>query len=230
LHGKSRRTASNSRSRSLSMQRRPRHSDIAERYAYSTDSIDRTPLHRLSSRSSFSSNAPAGLLSSMNEADPPVIGRATALTLLIISSLLVAVCADFLVGTIEAITTPPSGAPPILSESLIGLIILPIAGNAAEHITAVTVALKGKLDLAIGVALGSSIQIALFVSPLMVIVGWGLGKHEMTMYFGVYETVVLVGSGMLVNFVIWNGRTNWLEGVLLGGCYFMVGVGAVLLP
>lgn len=143
------------------------------------------------------------------------------MVLLAATSLLVAVCADFLVGTIEDITSSSRDSG-ILSESLIGLIILPIAGNTAEHITAVTVALKGKLDLAIGVSLGSSIQIALFVSPLMVIVGWGLGK-DMTLYFGLFEVITLVGSGMLVNFVIWNGKTNYLEGVMLCACYAMIG-------
>jgi Ca2+:H+ antiporter len=109
-----------------------------------------------------------------------------------------------------------------LSESFIGLIILPIAGNAAEHITAVTVASKGKVDLAIGVSFGSSIQIALFVNPLMVLIGWLL-KKDMTLYFGLFETVTLVGAALLVNFLIWNGRTNYLEGTLLCACYVMIG-------
>ncbi|KPI43817.1 Vacuolar calcium ion transporter [Cyphellophora attinorum] len=130
IEGRSRPARSRGRSRSVSIQRRPRHSDIAERYGYSIDSIDRTPLQRLSGRSSFCSTAPDGplrhVLSSIHSDDPPVIGRGTALALLITSSLLVAICADFLVGTNRSHHHPTLRAPPILSESLIGLIILPI--------------------------------------------------------------------------------------------------------
>jgi Ca2+:H+ antiporter len=86
----------------------------------------------------------------------------------------------------------------------------------------VTVATKGKVDLAIGVSFGSSIQIALFVNPLMVLIGWLLNKN-MTLYFGLFETVTLVGAALLVNFLIWNGRTNYLEGTLLCACYVMIG-------
>jgi Ca2+:H+ antiporter len=96
-----------------------------------------------------------------------------------------------------------------LSEPFIGLIILPIAGNVAEHITAMTVAAKNKMDLAIGVSVGSSIQIALFVTPLVVIVGWILDR-DMTLYFSLFETVKLVATAFLVNFLILNGgRIIW---------------------
>jgi Ca2+:H+ antiporter len=91
------------------------------------------------------------------------ISRTTAILLLLISTGLVAVCAEFMVGSINAVVSGNSG----LSETFIGLIILPIVGNAAEHVTAVTVASKNKMDLAIGVAVGSSIQIGItpFPSP-----------------------------------------------------------------
>lgn len=87
--------------------------------------------------------------------DEQNISRTTAICLLLISTGLVAVCAEFMVDSINAVVTSTSG----LSETFIGLIILPIVGNAAEHVTAVTVASKNKMDLAIGVAVGSSIQI-----------------------------------------------------------------------
>jgi len=108
-----------------------------------------------------------------------------------------------------------------LSEAFIGLIILPIVGNAAEHVTAVTVAAKNKLDLALGVALGSSIQIALFVTPLVVVLGWCMGK-EMSLYFNLFETVSIFVSTFVVNFLVLDGRSNYLEGALLCVCYVII--------
>lgn len=90
--------------------------------------------------------------------DEENISRTTAVFLLLISTGLVAVCAEFMVDSINAVVSGNSG----LSEAFIGLIIIPIVGNAAEHVTAVTVASKNKMDLAIGVAVGSSIQIGMF--------------------------------------------------------------------
>jgi calcium/proton exchanger cax len=91
------------------------------------------------------------------EEDEENISRTTAVLLLLISTGLVAVCAEFMVDSINSVVSGNSG----LSEAFIGLIILPIVGNAAEHVTAVTVASKNKMDLAIGVAVGSSIQIGI---------------------------------------------------------------------
>jgi Ca2+:H+ antiporter len=152
----------------------------------------------------------------------PSIGRMASLILLLSSSILIAICAEFLVSTIDDMVTHSP-----LSEPFIGLIILPIAGNVAEHITAMTVAAKNKMDLAIGVSVGSSIQIALFVTPLIVIVGWILDR-DMTLYFSLFETVTLVATTFLVNFLILNGKTNYLEGSLLCACYIIIGLAYIL--
>lgn len=101
-----------------------------------------------------------------------------------------------------------------ISEEWVGLILLPIVGNAAEHVTAVTVSYKDKLDLSIGVAVGSSIQIALFVIPVLVLLGWIMGK-PLTMLFDPFESIVLFLSVLTVAFVINDGRSNWLEGMIL---------------
>lgn len=152
------------------------------------------------------------------------LSRCSALALLISASLLVAVCANFLVGTIGSLTSPTSTPHTAkISQAAISLIILPLVGNAAEHITALTVTLRGKFDLALDVALGSAIQVALFISPLMVLVGWCTGKEGMTLYFGLFETVVLMGSGVLVGFVVWSGRMGLVEGGVLCACYVLVG-------
>ena len=78
-----------------------------------------------------------------------------------------------------------------MKKTFVGLILLPIVGNAAEHATAVTVAIKDKMDLAIGVAVGSSMQIALLVIPFIVILGWIIGKDDMTLNFDPFQIIVL---------------------------------------
>ncbi|EHK97859.1 putative Vacuolar calcium ion transporter [Glarea lozoyensis 74030] len=153
------------------------------------------------------------------------ISRTTAVVLLLVSTGLVAVCAEFMVDSINAVVEGNSG----LSETFIGLIILPIVGNAAEHVTAVTVATKNKMDLAIGVAVGSSIQIALFVTPFVVLLGWAMGK-EMSLYFTLFETVSLFVSAFIVNFLVLDGRSNYLEGALLCAAYVIIAVAAFFYP
>ncbi|KAA8574797.1 hypothetical protein EYC84_004045 [Monilinia fructicola] len=153
------------------------------------------------------------------------ISRTTAVVLLLLSTGLVAACAEFMVDSINAVVAGNSG----LSEAFIGLIILPIVGNAAEHVTAVTVASKNKMDLAIGVAVGSSIQIALFVTPFIVLLGWCMSK-EMTLYFTLFETVCLFVSAFIVNFLVLDGRSNYLEGALLCAAYVIIAVAAFFYP
>jgi Ca2+:H+ antiporter len=133
------------------------------------------------------------------EEEVPQLSRIGALITLACSTLLVAFCAEFMVSSIDAITH--GGA---VSEEFVGLILLPIVGNAAEHATAVTVAIKDKMDLAIGVAVGSSLQIALLVLPLMVVIGWiGLGQPaDMTLNFDGFQIAVLFISIILVNYLI----------------------------
>ncbi|RUS30959.1 calcium/proton exchanger, partial [Jimgerdemannia flammicorona] len=157
---------------------------------------------------------------------------------LFVITVLVAICAEFLVGAIDDIVTQWH-----LTETFVGLILLPIVGNAAEHVTAVTVALKNKMDLAIGVAIGSSMQIALLVTPLMVIIGWGLGV-PMTLYFNVYETAVMFISVLKIDledsvklsnypYIIshtQDGKSNWLEGLMLLGVYVIIAISFFYYP
>ncbi|KAL7943082.1 calcium/proton exchanger [Trichoderma barbatum] len=150
--------------------------------------------------------------------------QTAAIILLLITTGLVAACAEFLIGSIEDVVATSS-----VGEIFIGLIVLPIVGNAAEHVTAVTVAMKNKMDLAIGVAIGSSIQIAIFVTPLVVILGWIMDK-DMTLYFTLFETVCLFVSTFMVNFLVLDGRSNYLEGALLCAVYCIIGVVAFFYP
>jgi Ca2+:H+ antiporter len=143
--------------------------------------------------------------------EPHLLKPVPATIALIIITLLVAWCAEYLVGSIDSVVETTS-----LSRTFIGLILLPIVGNAAEHVTAVIVAAKGKMDLAIGVAVGSSLQIALFVTPLMVILGWIMHK-DMSLNFGGFETVVFFVSVLVVNYLIQDGKSNYLEGAMCIG-------------
>lgn len=158
------------------------------------------------------------------EDDEPEISRKSAILLLLVSTALVALCAEFMVDAIDGITDGGG-----LSETFVGLILLPIVGNAAEHVTAVTVAMKNKMDLAIGVAIGSSIQIALFVTPLVVILGWIMNK-DMSLYFTLFETISLFVSAFIVNFLVLDGRSNYLEGSLLCASYIIIALAAFFYP
>jgi Ca2+:H+ antiporter len=154
----------------------------------------------------------------------PEMSRTAAIVMLLLSTGLVAVCAEFLVDAIPEMVESSS-----VSEAFIGLIILPIVGNAAEHVTAVTVATKNKMDLSIGVSVGSSIQIAIFVTPLVVILGWCMDK-DMNLYFTLFETISLFVTVFVVNFLVLDGKSNYLEGALLIAAYVIISVAAFFYP
>jgi Ca2+:H+ antiporter len=120
-----------------------------------------------------------------------------AAILLVSSTVLVAICAECLVDSIDHVVTSAG-----ISRVFVGLILLPIVGNAAEHATAVTVAVKDKMDLSIGVAVGSSMQIALLVIPFIVVLGWIMGIDEMTLYFDGFQVMILFIAILLVNYLI----------------------------
>lgn len=145
------------------------------------------------------------------EEDPeePTLTFVGALITLLVATALIGVNAEFLVDSINEVTCRYH-----VSTVFVGLILLPIVGNAAEHATAVTVACKDKMDLAIGVAVGSSMQIALFVIPLSVLIGWWIGA-DMTLVFDNFQIAVLFVSVILVNYLIGDGASHWLEGLQL---------------
>nr|OQO06858.1 hypothetical protein B0A51_17977 [Rachicladosporium sp. CCFEE 5018] len=161
------------------------------------------------------------------EEETPKLTRLGALVTLAGSTVLVALCAEYMVSSIDAITKGGG-----ISEEFVGLILLPIVGNAAEHATAVTVAIKDKMDLAIGVAVGSSLQIALLVLPLMVVIGWiGLGHPKvMTLDFDGFQVAVLFIAIILVNYLIQDGKSHWLEGVMLQITYIIIATAAFFYP
>lgn len=162
----------------------------------------------------------AELLSSDDEEEEePSIPFWVALTGLTLVTALVAIFSDFLVASIDGYVEE-SG----MSRTFVGVVVLPIVGNAVEHITAVSVAMKNKMDLSIGVAVGSSVQVALFVVPFIIIVGW-IAKKPMTLNFPHFEIILFTLSVIIVHIVLSNAKTNWLEGSLLITTYVMLGVG-----
>ncbi|KAF2451685.1 calcium/proton exchanger [Karstenula rhodostoma CBS 690.94] len=148
-----------------------------------------------------------------------------ALITLAISTTLVAFCSEFMVSSIDGFTRQAH-----ISTTFVGLILLPIVGNAAEHATAVTVAIKDKMDLSIGVAVGSSMQIALLVLPGIVVIGWIAGKEDMTLYFDTFQIAILFVAVLLVNYLIGDGKSHWLEGVLLMSSYVIISLAAWFYP
>lgn len=138
--------------------------------------------------------------------------------ILLAATLAVALESEFLVGSLEAATTQ-LGLTPLFT----GVILLPIIGNAAEHATAVTVAMKDKMDLSVSVAVGSSMQIALFVAPALVLAGWVIGQ-PMDLDFNPFELVAVAVSVFIANSISSDGQSNWLEGTLLLATYAVLGL------
>ena len=143
---------------------------------------------------------------------------------LLACTLLVAVESELLVHTLEVATAQLG-----LTDLFTGVILLPIVGNAAEHATAVTVAMKNKMDLSVSVAVGSSMQIALFVAPVLVIAGWLMGQ-PMDLDFNPFELVSVVVAVLIANSISSDGRSNWLEGILLLAAYAVLALAFYFYP
>jgi Ca2+:H+ antiporter len=150
--------------------------------------------------------------------------RSKAVVVLFIATAFVALISEFLVGTIEAARHTLG-----LTEVFVGVIVVAIIGNAAEHSTAVLAALKNKMDLSIGVAVGSSLQIALFVAPVLVFVSYAFGQ-PMNLEFTLPEVVAVFLAVQLVFQISGDGETNWLEGVQLLSVYLILGILFFYLP
>ncbi|KAG8859367.1 hypothetical protein FRB96_004582 [Tulasnella sp. 330] len=142
------------------------------------------------------------------EEEIPGMSMVAATFALLGVTLITSFCADFLVSSIEETANKYS-----IPKAFIGVILLPLVSNAAEHVTSVWMALKGKMELTIGIAVGSSIQIAVFVIPTLILIGWAIGQ-PLTLYFADFETVVLFVSVLLVNLLIQDGKSNYMEGMM----------------
>jgi Ca2+:H+ antiporter len=142
-----------------------------------------------------------------------------AATYLAVSAVLVGLMAEILVGSISEASEDIG-----LSEFFVGLFVVAIVGNAAEHWVAVLVASKDKMDLAVNIAIGSSAQIALFVAPLLVLLSFVFGPDPMALVFNGYELGGLIFAVLIANFVTQEGESNWFEGVQLLALYAVLGL------
>lgn len=158
------------------------------------------------------------------EPAPVTLQPPMAIGILAIISLLIAMCAENLVNTLDDVVSSMH-----INKTFIGLIILPIVGNAAEYVSAFRASAKGKMSLALGVAVGSSMQIALFVTPALVILGWLLGQ-PMSLSFEPFGAIVFYLSVIVVEGVISDGDSNYLEGAMLVGVYMIVALGFFVFP
>ena len=153
----------------------------------------------------------------------PAWGLGKALLILGLATVGVAIESELLVHAATEATKAVG-----LTETFLGLIVIPIIGNAAEHATAVVVARKGKMDLALQIALGSSTQVALLVAPILVFAGLVLGR-EMNLVFTPFEVIALGMATIVTAIITLDGESHWFEGVQLLAVYGMVAVGAYFL-
>jgi Ca2+:H+ antiporter len=148
----------------------------------------------------------------------------TAVIVLALATLGVVVLSEILVGAVESVVQGIG-----LSEFFLGIILIPIVGNVAEHLVAVQVAARNQMDLSVEIAISSSLQIALFVAPLLVFVSLLMG-NPLTLVFNPFELAAL-GAGVLVAaLVAIDGESNWLEGAALLAIYLILGIAFFLLP
>ena len=147
-----------------------------------------------------------------------------AVLILLGSTVLIAILSEFLVGTIENVRDSLG-----VTEIFVGIIIVAIVGNAAEHSTAILVALKNKMDLSVGIAIGSSLQIALFVAPILLFLSYALG-HPMDLEFTRPEVFAIVASVYILFQISGDGETNWIEGVQLLSLYTILAILFLYLP
>ena len=147
-----------------------------------------------------------------------------SLGVLAASTAAIALMSEFLVGAVEPVTAALG-----LSEFFVGIILIPIIGNVAEHLVAVQMAIKDQMDLSLSIALGSSLQIALFVAPALVFVSLLLG-HPLTLEFNGFELIALTASALIAALVSLDGESNWLEGAMLLVVYVILGLAFFFLP
>lgn len=147
-----------------------------------------------------------------------------SITILFISTVTVAVISEILVGTIELLAEDLGW-----TELFIGMIFIAIIGNAAEHVSAVTIAIKDRMDLALQIAIGSTTQVAMFVVPVLVFTSYFF-ENPMNLIFTTFELAAIVSAVLMVKSIIEDGKSNWFEGLQLLGTYGIMAVVAFLHP
>ncbi|MFN8372664.1 MAG: calcium/proton exchanger [Anaerolineae bacterium] len=148
----------------------------------------------------------------------------TSVLVLIGATVGTALLSEILVGAVEPVTQQLG-----LTEFFLGIILIPLIGNIAEHLVAVEVALKNKMELSLAVSLGSSIQIALFVAPVLVFISLLMGQR-LLLVFTDFELIALAGATLVGALIAQDGESNWLEGAMLLAVYLIIGLAFFFLP
>jgi Ca2+:H+ antiporter len=143
----------------------------------------------------------------------------TSIIALAVAGVLVGLMSEVLVGSISEASESIG-----LSEFFVGVIVVAIVGNAAEHWVAVLVAMKNKMDLAVNIAIGSSAQVALFVAPVLVIASFFIGPYPLALVFNGFELGAILLAILIANHVTQDGESTWFEGVQLLAVYFVFGL------
>ena len=143
---------------------------------------------------------------------------------LVVATIGIVLMSEVLVGAVESVTETLG-----LTEFFIGIIIIPLVGNVAEHLVAVQVAIKNKMELSLSVSLGSSLQIALFVAPVLVFISLLFGETLLLVY-NTFELVALAAASIIAAFIALDGESNWLEGATLLAVYAILGIAFFYLP
>ena len=156
--------------------------------------------------------------------EKPETSLKSALLSLVLATIAIAFMSEMLVDEIGAVTQALG-----MTELFVGVIVVAIVGNAAEHSTAVMVAMRNKMDLAMTIAVGSSTQIALFVAPLLVLLSWAISK-PMSLVFNGFEIAAIALSVIIVEMISSDGETNWFEGAQLLALYVILGIAFYFVP
>jgi Ca2+:H+ antiporter len=156
--------------------------------------------------------------------EPPIWSKTRSFIVLSLATVAVAFESEFLVGSIE-----PTINALHISPLFVGVILLPIIGNAAEHATAVTMAMRDKMDIALGICTSSSAQVALFVGPVIVFLSLALG-HRMPFLFNTRELITVGFAVLIANLIARDGETNWFEGAQLLVVYAIFGLAYFFVP
>ncbi len=160
---------------------------------------------------------------------PPVPGAATwsvkkALSVLFLATVFIAWMSEVLVGSVESVLVSLGW-----TEFFLGVVIIPIVGNVAEHLVAVQVALKDKMDLSLEISIGSSLQVALFVAPVLVFLSLAMG-NPLTLVFNQFELIALAAAALISALVALDGESNWMEGAQLLAVYLILAMAFFFLP
>ncbi|KMZ57863.1 Vacuolar cation/proton exchanger 2 [Zostera marina] len=174
---------------------------------HNPDNIESTILHKESGDADKETS---------NEDEEVLITRWESIIWLGVLTIFISALSGLIVNTIEEASVSTN-----IPVSFISVVLLPIVGNAAEHASAIMFAVKNKLDITLGVAIGSSTQISMFLIPLSVVVGWIIGK-PMDLNFQLFETVTLFITVLIVAFMLQEGTSNYFKGLVLIMCYLIV--------